>query len=93
MQEETQSVKLDCGIAHARLEAWLVDELALSKDDASMWVFENGNASCIVALSHLEDRKLGSFSFERTQVLVDGESAAVAAFMKLFTLRFVSAGG
>ena len=93
MQEETQNITLDCGIAYARLETWLVDELALASSDDGTWLFEHGDAACAVTLSHLENRTLGTFALERTKVSVGGDAAAVAAFMKLFTLRFISAGG
>ena len=93
MQEETQNITLDCGIAYVRLKAWLADELALTSGDDGTWLFKNGDARCAVALSHLENRTLGNFALERTQLAVDGDASAVAAFMKLLTLRFISAGG
>lgn len=104
MAEEHQNIALDCGIAYARLEAWLSDELALPHCYDGLWVYEYRPgpqrtdsalkvATCYIELSRLENRELGNFALERTQLSIDGDVEAVTAFMKLFTLRFVSAGG
>ena len=103
MVDETQNITLDCGIPYARLTAWLDDELTLSRADDGLWTFACEKApddsqarvasTCQVGLTRLEDRALSNFALEHTQITIDGDAAAVATLMKLFTLRFISAGG
>ena len=85
-------IDLDCGISYARIASWLDDELALPRDQ-KRWLYVHGNESCLVALEPLENRTLGNISLERTHLTVDGDPVAIATFEKLFTLRFISAGG
>lgn len=85
-------IDLDCGISYARIASWLDDELALPRDQ-ERWLYVRGTESCLIALEPLENRTLGNISLERTHLTVDGDPAAIAAFEKLFTLRFISAGG
>ena len=93
MAEKPQNITLDCGIAYARIEAWLASELGLACETDGRWTFETDDATCAVALQPLPPRTVGAVSLERTQLVVSGNNAAAEAFMKLFTLRFVSAGG
>lgn len=88
----SEHIDLDCGIAYSRLEAWLRDELALPKADDG-WVFSHAGASCSICIAPLEPRPLGSVSIERCALHVDGAPAALDEFDRLFTLRFMSAGG
>ena len=85
-------IDLDCGIAYSRIEAWLRDELALPFDDGT-WIFEHANESCRIQIAPLEPRSLGSVSLERCNLTANGSAAAIDAFDRLFTLRFMSAGG
>ena len=85
-------MRLDCGISPARLQAWLDNELALNRDEQG-WLFLWEGASCRVVLAPLENRKLGYVSLERTELAVEGDELAENEFMRLFTLRFASAGG
>ena len=83
---------LDCGIAISRLEAWLCNELALPMD-CSNWVFEYRGASCRIGIAPLEPRTLGTVSIERCNLIAEGDAVALDEFERLFTLRFMSAGG
>ena len=91
---------LDCGIPRARIVAWLDNELALPAVpsvpvEQGRWIFRaaDGGETCRIALEPLGERTLGGLSLERTRLRADGDEGAVAAFARLFTLRFASAGG
>ena len=86
-------MELDCGIRKERIDTWLDDELRLERGCGDAWVFRFEKAECQVETAALESRPLGTIELERTKVVVDGDDAAVDEFMRLFTLRFVSAGG
>lgn len=90
MNEKT--LDFDCGIAYERLFAWLDEELALARSDGN-WTFEDGGSTCTVALEPLENRSFARLELERAHLVVRGHAEAVATFEKLFTLRFMSAGG
>ena len=83
---------LDCGISHARIAAWLDDELRLPRDRRG-WTFSVGYHACLVEVSPLESRALGPIALERARLTASGDAEALASFEKLFTLRFISAGG
>ena len=85
-------MELDCGIAKRRIDAWLDDELVLDCDGECR-VFRFAGEACVVSTHALEGRPLGSIELERTNLCVEGDTQAVEEFMRLFTLRFVSAGG
>ena len=85
-------IDLDCGIAYSRIEAWLRDELALPFDD-NAWTFEHAGESCRIQIASLEPRSLGSVSLERCNLTANGDATAIDVFDRLFTLRFMSAGG
>lgn len=85
-------IDLDCGIAHSRIETWLRDELALPTTGGG-WLFEHESAMCHISIAPLEPRSLGTMALERCNLLASGDAAAVDAFGRLFTLRFMSAGG
>ena len=83
---------LDCGIAYARIAAWLDDELQLPPAGDS-WHFSCSPFACRISIEPLEDRELGPLALERTRLVACGDAEALKRFEKLFTLRFVSAGG
>lgn len=85
-------MELDCGIARRRIVGWLNDELSLARDGRA-WVYEADGKECRITAEELENRTLGTVSLERTLVVVEGDEATTDAFMRLFTLRFISAGG
>ena len=85
-------MQFDCGISMARLAGWLDEELRLARDEGG-WVFCHEGSICHVTLDRLENRKLGSYSIERTMLSAEGDDGALAEFERLFTLRFASAGG
>ena len=87
-----RELDLDCGIAYERIATWLASELALPKSGPA-WVFEHASRSCTVELCELEPRMLRTLSLERCRLIARGDDAAVEEFERLFTLRFVSAGG
>ena len=87
-----QHLDLDCGISHTRIESWLDDELALPRDGRG-WVFALGNQLCRIEVDQLESRVFGAIALERSRLKAMGDAEALAAFEKLFTLRFISAGG
>ncbi len=98
---ETNRLDLDCGIAYARIAAWLDDELALPRESGS-WVFHEANQptrpehtgqTCRVSLEPLESRAFRNVSIERARLVAEGDAGALESFEKLFTLRFISAGG
>ena len=83
---------LDCGIAYARIAAWLEDELSLPSEQ-DCWSYAIEGHVCHIALEPLENRRLGQVCLERARLTARGAPEALAAFEKLFTLRFISAGG
>lgn len=85
-------MELDCGIARKRIVGWLNDELSLAREGRA-WVFEADGKTCRITADELENRTLGVVSLERTLVVVEGDETTIDAFMRLFTLRFLSAGG
>ena len=85
-------MELDCGIACKRIEAWLDNELSLPRE-GDAWMFSCDEGSCRVEAVAQESRTLGTIALERTLVRVEGNPPATEAFMRLFTLRFMSAGG
>ena len=87
-----RTLDLDCGIALPRIAGWLADELALPRDGEA-YAFHQGECTCTVTLSRLENRTIGLLDLERTRLVAQGDAPAVDAFEKLFTLRFMSAGG
>ena len=87
-----RQIDLDCGIAYSRIEAWLRDELALPAA-CDGWTFAHEGATCCIRIEPLEPRSLGSVSLERCSLHAEGAPAAIDEFERLFTLRFMSAGG
>ena len=87
-----RTLDLDCGIALPRIASWLADELVLPCDGEA-YAFHQGECMCSVTLSRLENRTIGLLDLERTRLVATGDVPAVDAFEKLFTLRFMSAGG
>ena len=86
-------MELDCGIPERRIVTWLDDELALARA-AGCWTFTaDSGASCRIATQELERRPLGAVFIERTLVTITGDADAINDFYRLFTLRFISAGG
>ena len=83
---------LDCGIAFARIEQWLSEELGLPRE-GTFWVFSECDQMCRIQLNRLEPRTVGLASIERTRLLAEGDATALERFERLFTLRFLSAGG
>ena len=81
-------MELDCGIAKTRIDAWLDDELGLKGR-----VFRFEGEACTIATAALESRPLGAIKLERTSLQVEGDPRAIEEFMRLFTFRFMSAGG
>ena len=93
MERSENHIKLDCGRPYAHLHAWLCDELGLDQEDGR-WVFRiDGGACCMVAIEALEARQVSGLQLQRTSVEATGDTAALDAFMRAFTLRFISAGG
>lgn len=85
-------MELDCGIRRGRIVGWLRDELALACEGGA-WTFVHGGSTCRVSTEELGNRELGKVSLDRTALRVEGDQQAVDEFMRLFTLRFISAGG
>ena len=100
--DNADNLDLDCGIAYARIAAWLDDELNLPRESAQKgqsllggftWELETADGVCHIQLEVLEPRWLGNVELERTRLLASGTPAALKRFNDLFTLRFMSAGG
>ena len=87
------SLVLDCGIATARIVSWLEDELDLTATAERSYEFHMDGGTCHVGVRGLPNRTAGRLALERTELTIDGDAATTAAFMRLFTLRFISAGG
>lgn len=85
-------MELDCGIAYQRIASWLDDELSLPYENGT-WTFAFNGKACQVKAAPLPSRTLGKFGLERTQVAIGGDPTALDEFYRLFTLRFISAGG
>lgn len=92
LASDARHLDLDCGISHARIAAWLDDELGLARSNEG-WEFAIENHACFVKVSPLESRVFGTIALERSHLVVNGDAEALAEFEKLFTLRFISAGG
>ena len=92
MDAKAGHINLDCGIAYGRLADWLGEELGLRRE-ADGWLLEIPGSSCTVALERLEPRRLGGLELERCRFMAEGDGAAVDQLERLFTLRFMSAGG
>ncbi|MBQ9068122.1 MAG: hypothetical protein IJ131_03535 [Eggerthellaceae bacterium] len=90
--QDHKSIELDCGIAQQRIVSWLEGELRLPHEDDG-YRYSHEGTTCIARTQPLENRTVGTVSIERTALYIEGEADAVAAFMHLFTLRFISAGG
>ena len=84
----------DCGIGYKRLASWLEDELALPKN-GSAWVFfcNRDGTACRVRIDPLPERTVAGLKLPRTYLTAEGGESAVEEFHRLFTLRFISAGG
>ena len=89
---DANRIDLDCGISYARIASWLDDELVLPRE-RECWIYALGMQTCAIALEPLEDRPLGAVHLERSHLTVHGDPDALVSFEKLFTLRFISAGG
>ena len=85
-------MKLDCGIAHRRIASWLEDELSLACENG-IWTYAAADAACQVTAAPLPNRELGNIALEHTLVTICGDPEAIEEFYRLFTLRFISAGG
>ena len=85
-------MKLDCGIAHRRIASWLEGELSLDWENGA-WTYAVADAACQVTATPLPSREFGNIALERTLVTINGDSEAIEEFYRLFTLRFISAGG
>ena len=85
-------IDLDCGIAMNRITRWLDDELALPAVGDS-WVYRENQHACTIQVRPLANRRIATLSLERTHLLAQGDATAIESFRKLFTLRFISAGG
>ena len=92
-QAEQKTLELDCGIAPARILSWLEDELGLTQDESGAYVFESKGLICTATVVPLGKSGRGHFALDRTQLTMSGSEPAVEAFNRLFTLRFLSAGG
>ena len=90
--QNANRLDLDCGIAYARIATWLDDELALPRPD-DRWLYSCDDGTCSIALEPLEKRAFRNVSIERTRLVAEGDQGALDSFDKLFTLRFISAGG
>ena len=86
------AIDLDCGIALHRITNWLDCELVLPTGDDG-WIFSEGPHTCYIQANPLEPRTIATVSIERTSLTAHGDAEALAVFEKLFTLRFISAGG
>ena len=91
-KSQQRTIDFDCGIAYARIEAWLHNELALPATPDG-WEFEFAHVSCRIRIAPLEPRPLGSVCIERCSLHAEGDADALDEFERLFTLRFMSAGG
>ena len=89
---DANRIDLDCGISYARIASWLDDELGLPRE-RECWVYTLEMQTCTISLEPLEDRPLGAVHLERSHLTAHGDPDALASFEKLFTLRFMSAGG
>lgn len=89
---------LDCGIECNRLVSWLDEELALPQGEDGSWTFFGSAAAresttCRITVKALPKRCMGSMALPHTSVSIEGDEEAREEFLRLFTLRFISAGG
>ena len=89
---DAHTIDLDCGIAYARIEGWLQLELGLDRENGA-WLYRACGCTCRIELHKLASRSIGLLDLERTRLTAFGDAEALEAFQKLFTLRFMSAGG
>lgn len=92
MKRTPKHIELDCGRPYTQVHAWLEDELGLSCQDAT-WLFERDGSSCAISIKPLPPRSFRHLALERTHIEAEGDERMIDAFMQLFTLRFISAGG
>ena len=92
LSPDGKHLDLDCGIAYGRIALWLDDELALPRENGH-WTYSVNSRACRIELEPLESRAFGNISIERTRLTACGDAEALASFERLFTLRFISAGG
>ena len=92
LSRDAHHLDLDCGIAYSRIASWLDDDLALPRNDGR-WVFTAGQGTCSISAKPLESRSFSRIELIRTNLVAEGDSDALEVFEKLFTLRFISAGG
>lgn len=85
-------MELDCGISHERIVGWLNDERGLPSANGG-WTFAYNGSTCRVFADDLGKQTINRVTLERTLLRIEGDPQAVEEFMRLFTLRFVSAGG
>ena len=85
-------MELDCGIAFKRIRSWLCDELSLPCQNG-VWTYAHEGSSCRVFATDLGKQTVNRVTLERTLLRVEGDGPAADEFMRLFTLRFISAGG
>lgn len=90
--ESGKPLDLDCGIPFSRISTWLDDELGTRCNDHT-WTFADENGTCTVEIHALENREFKHVSLERTRLMAWGDEQTLETFYKLFTLRFISAGG
>lgn len=92
LAEDGNNLDLDCGISYERIAAWLDGELSLPHEQ-DCWIYDVDGEACQITLEPLETRTLGIIKLERSHLVASGDSNALETFERLFTLRFISAGG
>lgn len=57
------------------------------------YTFTDVDTSCEICLTPQPARNVGKVEIQRTKMEIAGDKIAMAAFLHLFTLKFISAGG
>lgn len=81
-----------------KIEVWAVEQSRIAEffqslPDSAQKETDFVFGDCHVTVTALEPRRMAGLALTQTQVVFEGEDAAVNAVYRLFLLRFLSAGG
>ena len=79
----------DWGISAPRALEYVESLKEITKHDDGSYAF----GGCRITITALPDKKMGSLSFQRIHLDIQGPDAEAEDFHRRFTMRFLSAGG
>lgn len=75
-------------VTYERIERFFMNQPDVEPSDEGFMF-----GSCIVRITSMDNRKLGSLSFPQTEVSFDGCSCDLEKLYERFRMNFISAGG